>query len=532
MEVEGYKLKGVLGEGRTGRVYRGVRLADLSDVAFRQVKPHLAGEPGVVEAVSKLAEDCAGFQHVSLVPVLQSFSVQGALCVVEPLIEGESLAFRLERGVLPPEDAVSLGQQLCDALDELHGLGLHHGDIRPANILLTGRGARLVGFGVADRTRRRRHQRAMFGDAFDAPEVRDGSTGSASADLFALAATLHRALAGEQEWSNAPGGEDNPLLDVLKQGMAPTPMMRFPAAGEMRRQLVRGLRHAEDAERVRIESERRAFAEASAPVDAPEPPGMPAWAPKAALGAVAVVVLIAALQILLSLLPDTPPGMFEVAAGADSLGDHTGPRDERPGLTWPHERYFLDLRETTVAEYRSCVEAGDCTGLGGRLPEGWNDLDDLPVVGATWLQANGYCQWAGKRLPSENEWEAAVRASGGRYPWGDEPPDCGRAHYGGDEGGACAGEATARPRRLPSIEELSAPVHLAGNVWEYTASAYEATRGPGSGTTARSGSSPLRTIKGGAWSSGEGELRGSSRLGVALDHWAADLGFRCAADPG
>ncbi len=87
------------------------------------------------------------------------------------------------------------------------------------------------------------------------------------------------------------------------------------------------------------------------------------------------------------------------------------------------------------------------------------------------------------------------------------------------------------PIPVPALEGLEAPAHLAGNVWEYTASAYEAGRTPGSGQVARSGSSLLRSIKGGAWSSGPAELRSSARLGVALDHWAGDLGFRCAADP-
>jgi formylglycine-generating enzyme required for sulfatase activity len=530
VEVGGYELKEVLGEGRTGRVYHAVRVADGAEVAFRQVRPHLAAEPGVADAVSAIARDCAGFKHHSLVPVLQSFSVQGAICVVEPLIVGETLAARLQRGVLPPAEAVSLAQQLCDALTELHDRGLHHGDIRPANVFLTDRGARLVGLGVADRTRRRRHERSMFGDPFDAPEVRDGSRGSASADLFALSATLHRALVGEQEWTSDPGGQEDPLVDVLKEGMGPTPMMRFPSAGELRRLLGAALGEAEAAEREREAAVRQERAERVA-AQAPPPRQIPSWAPKAGLAAAAVLGAAAAVQLVLSLLPDVPDGMFEVTAGAASLGDHEGPRDERPGLTWEHPRYFLDLREVTVGEYRACVEAGECTGLGGRLPEGWNGTDDLPVVGATWMQANAWCQWAGKRLPSENEWEAAARLGGGRFPWGDDAADCGRARYGGREGGACGGEDTARPRAVPALEGLEAPADLAGNVWEYTASAYEATRGPGSGNVAAAGSSPLRVIKGGAWSTGPEDLRAAARVGVALDHWAGDVGFRCAADP-
>lgn len=531
MEVEGYKLKEVLGEGRTGRVYRAVRLADLAEVAFRQVKPHLARDADVVDSVNSLARDCAGFKHVSLVPVLQSFTVQGAICVVEPFIDGQVLSERLKQGLLPAEEVVEIGIQLCEALEELHGRGLAHGDISPNNIVLTGRGARLVGLGVAARTRRRKHNQAMFGDPFDAPEVRDGSMPGAPADLFALSATLHRALLGEQQWGGGPGDEDDPLRTLLNQGMSPSPMMRFPGAAELRRQLIGAQREREKVEHQRVASERRAAAVERQEVADSAPFEVPAWAPKAGIGLAVALVLALGVQGLLSLLPDTPEGMVEVPEGTVSLGDHAGARDERPGLQWSHPRFFIDVREVSVAEYRSCVEVGECTGLGERLPPGWNDRDDVPVVGVTWLQANAWCQWADKRLPSENEWEAAARRWGGVFPWGDDPADCGRAHYGGYAGGACAGEDTARPRSLVPLEGLDAPVGLAGNVWEFTASGYDRKRGPGSGNTAASGSSDLRTIKGGAWSTSAADLRSAGRLGVPMDHWAGDLGFRCVSDP-
>ena len=155
-----------------------------------------------------------------------------------------------------------------------------------------------------------------------------------------------------------------------------------------------------------------------------------------------------------------------------------------------------------------------------------------PVVGVTWLQASAYCARQGFRLPSENEWEAASRHFGGRYSWGEEEPHCGLAWYGGWDRGPCGSGEESRPRALREADlESERPVHLAGNVWEFTNSDYEPQRAQGTGELAAAGSSVLKVIKGGAFSTGAAELRSAARLGVELDHWAADVGFRCAGDP-
>lgn len=528
MEVEGYKLDEVEGEGRTGRVYKAVRLADGQEVAFRQIKPHLAREPGVADRIKSLGKECAGIKHATFVKPEQSFTVQTALCVVEPWIEGRTLADRLLDGLLEPEEVVVLGQELLEALEELHDRGLIHGDVSPNNIFLTARGARLVGFGVADRAGRRRQGGSMFSDPYEAPEVRDGSLANPSADLYATAATLHRCLKGEQQWSR-PMDEDDALADALLQGMTPSAPQRYADARSFRKALIFGLKDSEQAAQERVISDRRRAAQAEV-VFTPKRE-MPAWVPKAVILAAGAALVVAGLAALISLLPDTPDGMAQIKAGSSSVGDHSGARDERPGFGWAHERFFLDLREVSVGEYRLCVEAGACTPVGSRLDGAWNGSDDLPIVGVTWLQADAYCAFVDKRLPSENEWEAAARSFGGRYPWGDELPGCSRARYGGDLDGACAGEDTARPVALPDLDDLEEPAHLAGNVWEFTASAWSPNRGASSGGVAPAGGSSTRVIKGGAWSSPPDELRTANRMGVPMDHWAADLGFRCASEP-
>jgi formylglycine-generating enzyme required for sulfatase activity len=239
---------------------------------------------------------------------------------------------------------------------------------------------------------------------------------------------------------------------------------------------------------------------------------------------VAGVVLL----LLVMLWPDHPPEMMRIEGGPSvPVGDPEGQRDERPGTTAAVTSFLIDRSEVRVADYRTCMQTQGCSAPARPLP----DDGDLPVTTVSWIQAQAYCRSLGKRLPTENEWEATARR-GGRFPWGDEPPSCTRAHYGRLEGGPCAEEGVpAAVVALPTAEQLAEDdglVHVLGNVWEFVDTDYEPARGPGSGGPSVPGRSALRVIKGGAFGSAPSELRPGGRIGVRSDYWAEDVGFRCA----
>ncbi len=138
------------------------------------------------------------------------------------------------------------------------------------------------------------------------------------------------------------------------------------------------------------------------------------------------------------------------------------------------EPFRIGKYPVTVAQYLTFVDEG--TAL-DREPENWEEQQEhpnWPVVNVTWHQATTYCEWAGGRLPTEEEWERAARGPNGtKYPWGNDDIDPSRANY--DE--SKVGHPT--PVGLyPSGVSAEGVCDMAGNVWEWTSSEY--SKGSGS----------------------------------------------------
>ena len=150
-------------------------------------------------------------------------------------------------------------------------------------------------------------------------------------------------------------------------------------------------------------------------------------------------------------------------------------------------------------------------------PKYWNDTQwnkaDRPVVGVSYYEAEAYAKWAGKRLPTEREWEKAARGEDGReYPWGNE-----------FDKKTCNSEEAGLSRTTP-ITQYSSGVSpygcydMAGNVWEFCADWYDESK------------KDSRVLRGGSWDFGPEVLRVSYRLWSDADNRGNDLGFRLAQD--
>ena len=132
--------------------------------------------------------------------------------------------------------------------------------------------------------------------------------------------------------------------------------------------------------------------------------------------------------------------------------------------------FEIDLTEVTLGQYRACVEDNEnCSEPSTKDPStvgleycnwGTDDREEHPVNCIDWYQARNYCDWTGKRLCSESEWEKAARGTDGRiYPWGDDVPDCNRAVNSG-----CPGDTYPVGFRPAGVYGL---YDMAGNVWEW-----------------------------------------------------------------
>jgi formylglycine-generating enzyme required for sulfatase activity len=217
--------------------------------------------------------------------------------------------------------------------------------------------------------------------------------------------------------------------------------------------------------------------------------------------------------------------LVRITAGPFTMGGGDEP-DELPRHRVTLSAFSIDRDEVTRSDYAHCVAAGPCKAATGA--RAGDASSRLPVTGVSWLDADAYCRFAGKRLPTEAEWERAARGSDGRrYPWGDAP-DCARANFGNYNG---EGRCPENPGRPVEVGRYGGEIHdLAGNVWEWVADWYEASyyRHSPSRNPVGPATGKKRVVKGGACCSMFGLPRASNRLAFPPDYRDDDLGFRCA----
>ena len=239
--------------------------------------------------------------------------------------------------------------------------------------------------------------------------------------------------------------------------------------------------------------------------------------------------------------------MVLIPAGEFQMGSNNGENDEKPVHTVYVDAFYMDVYEVTNAQFKAFVDANPQWRKdqiprkyhGGSYLYHWsgnhypNGKDNHPVVYVSWYAAMAYAQWAGKRLPTEAEWEKAARGGlqGQTYPWGNTI-DASQANYGRNPGSTTSvGSYGANGYGL---------YDMAGNVWEWCVDVYQENfyavsppRNPVSGgsiappyLTDQTNSS--RVLRGGSWLNDALYLRVAYRYWNSPTNTCGNFGFRCA----
>ncbi|MFN8457216.1 MAG: SUMF1/EgtB/PvdO family nonheme iron enzyme, partial [Anaerolineae bacterium] len=224
-----------------------------------------------------------------------------------------------------------------------------------------------------------------------------------------------------------------------------------------------------------------------------------------------------------------PKNMALVPAGYFQMGSSTGQANEKPEHPVFVDAFYIDLFEVSNAQYRRCVEAGGCTA-GNKADsftyQGYRDnptYDNYPMVGVTWDQAKAYCTWAGKRLPTEAQWEYA--ASGPQnltWPWGNT--------FNANLSAASATDV----QPVDSYAEGVSPFgvyNMAGNVTEWVTDTYDENFYANSPAVnpVNNGGGGGRLFRGGSFGNPDGAFYTTSRrYGNVNTFNDVDVGFRCA----
>jgi serine/threonine-protein kinase len=228
--------------------------------------------------------------------------------------------------------------------------------------------------------------------------------------------------------------------------------------------------------------------------------------------------------------PIAPPGMAYVPGGKFTMGEdryvYKNEVFNSPAHEVSVEPFFMDITEVTREEYKKFIDA-----TGYPAPKNWNgsrfpaETGKFPVTEITWDAANAYAKWAGKRLPTEAEWEFAARGTDGRlYSWGSEWKD-----------GSANANNISRGMVETGTYKVASPFgiyDLIGNAWEWTSTPLEPYPN-GTMPKIKTGTDiEMKIIRGGSWESDPASATATRRgfYEARKENSYANTGFRCVKD--
>lgn len=500
-----------------GVVYRGTDTEKGRPVAIKALHASLMGDHEIRRRFTREAQLMLGWNHRHVARVHDFVEDDDLLAFVMEYVDGPTLEDHAQRwgGKLPFDDIRQIFRGVLAAMEEAHSVGIIHRDLKPQNILLriddTGIHPKIVDFGIAKILEGTTYTMtgALLGTCrYMSPEqAQSPHTVDHRSDIYSIGVTLYRCLTGRCPFE----GTNHFALMMAHVDQTPEPPSAY------RPHLPAALEAATLA------------ALAKKPEERPQSCGELARSLEAAMIDVTPARVEAEVELPPILLEDDGNEMMVVPTGPFQMGAH-----RRTVLL---DRFYLARHPVTNAQFHAFVRATGyrpTDGEAGRFLQHWKggafppELALHPVTFVSWLDARAYCRWAGRRLPSEAEWEKAARGpDGNKYPWGKDEPDEGRAHFGVVRGGGTvAVGAHPRGASVYGMEDL------AGNVFEWCEDVDDLTfylHGPDRNprNTIQPGQSPC-VLRGGSWRYDARTLRTYARASFPPTFRLADLGFRVA----
>jgi Tol biopolymer transport system component len=216
-----YEILAPLGAGGMGEVYRAKDTRLGRDVAIKVLPSHLTDDPDIKARFEREAKAISQLTHPHICTLYDVGSEGGVEYLVMELLEGQTLADRLEKGPLPTEQVVKFGVEIADALDRAHRAGIVHRDVKTGNVMLTKSGVKLLDFGLAKiaassepaselsslptQASRPLTQKGTVMGTFQymAPEQLEGKDADARTDIFALGCVLYEMATGKRAFTGA-----------------------------------------------------------------------------------------------------------------------------------------------------------------------------------------------------------------------------------------------------------------------------------------------------------------------------------------
>ncbi|MBX3176641.1 MAG: SUMF1/EgtB/PvdO family nonheme iron enzyme [Candidatus Hydrogenedentes bacterium] len=493
-----YVIEEYIGRGGMGVVYRSHDTLVDETVALKFMNPKLLKTSKGKRLFIQEAQIARRLRHENIVAVHDvSWTNEGILYLSMEFAEGQSLRsylrkHRQERRFVDVRLSVTYLTQILRALENAHRTVIHR-DIKPENlILMPGERIKVLDFGLAKAvqeeflksdTEEQQATNVIGTLAYTAPEQRRGFQVDPRTDIYAVGLVFHELLTLRTPMDEPVTVEQvrqdvSPsLLQVLKRALHPEKEHRWQNAREFRRAL----------EQAFNESYRR---------------------------------LTEQIEVVATDRGDVSTENMVYMEGGNFLMGNDAIRESAPEAEVHVAPFWIDAYPVTVKEYQAYREA-----TGAPEPKLWRDPNfngpDQPVVGVSWQDAQKYADWAGKRLPTEAQWEFAARGKDNRkYPWGNLPPDTTRCNFG---------DYLGMPSIVTMHEDGRTPDNvydMAGNVMEWMLDPFipykQIRQEPDIILDA-----PRRVVRGGCFNSPVDELINYVRRGLFPESQLPTVGFRC-----